>query len=68
MSWVVQHNSTGIVTKTRNSASLADAINSMIHNPETTKTMGTLAQERYTQNFNMDAVADEIDIEYRKVA
>ncbi|WP_020210027.1 glycosyltransferase [Gilvimarinus chinensis] len=60
MSWVVQHNQTGLVVAPHDSDALAGALTQLAANRDLCKTMGRAGQIRFRENFTIDVSAAEI--------
>jgi len=67
MSWVVQHNHSGLVVPPNDIDALADALAQLAANRALCKTMGNAALERFRKEFTIDASAAEIEKIYHEL-
>lgn len=65
MSWVVQDDLTGVVTKVSSVQSLKDSLNRLNQHRERLTVMGQNGRKRFEQVFTIEAVAKAIDVCYQ---
>jgi glycosyltransferase involved in cell wall biosynthesis len=64
---VVEHGVTGLVVPRGNSGALAEAIGSLLADPERRRTMGRAGRERALRLFDWDRTAEQFEQLYREV-
>jgi glycosyltransferase involved in cell wall biosynthesis len=66
-SWVNQHGVTGLVVPPCDPAALADAIRTLLADPERRRTMGRAGLARARDHFQASTMVDEVEQVYREV-
>lgn len=66
-SWVNQHGQTGLVVPPRTPSALADAINTLLNQPEARRAMGEAARQRATQEFDVAQMVARVEQVYEEV-
>ncbi|MFT5321140.1 MAG: glycosyltransferase involved in cell wall biosynthesis, partial [Pseudohongiellaceae bacterium] len=67
MSWVVQHEKTGLVVNAADSSALRDGILKLANNRELARQYGEAGHDRFRNEFSLDKVAGEIVSLYNRV-
>lgn len=65
-SWVVQDGVTGMVVPPRNPAALAEAITSLLSDPERLRSMGDAGRQRVLDTFTTDKMVAGVEAVYRE--
>ena len=65
--WVNQHCQTGLVVPPRDAAALADALNTLLSEPEMRITMGLAARKRVEEEFSVQRMIDTAGLLYHTV-
>ncbi len=67
VSWVNQHNITGLVTEPKNSTKLAESIKQIVGNDELSLKFSKNAQKRYLDEFQLESMVDKTIKLYKEI-
>ena len=65
---IIEHGKTGLLVQPGDAAALADAVNSLLDDPEMAKRLAEAARRRVIERFSSDALAPIYDEFYARIA